>query len=199
MQTRRGFTVVELVVVMVIMAILLALVMAGISPYQASLRDKERTADVEAIARGLEQRYAQGNPKVKSTSSGGTINYTAAGGYPSVLELLHIGGENQGANGFVPEQISGGYYDDALPGTTAATRRSPGVNSGMSLSLYCFFCSAGPEDAAYLETKVTTSTYVYEPLTASGTQCDSGKCVRFNLYYRTEVDKSLHTIRSKHQ
>lgn len=56
MYTRRGFTVVELVVVMVIMAILLAIGGLAIGSSRANARDAERTSDIEILARGLETR-----------------------------------------------------------------------------------------------------------------------------------------------
>lgn len=197
MSARRGFTIVEVVVVMVIMAILLGFVMAGMSRYQVTIRDKERETDAEQLARGFEQRYMQGNPVI--TSTGGTSNYATAGGYPSIIEFLHIEGGDRSGDGYVPSVVNGGYFTSALPGTSINTLRAPGVTSGASLGLYCFLCGNPPENAAQLASVVTIDTYIYEPLTATGQQCNTGKCTRFNLYYRTEVDNTLHTIRSKHQ
>ncbi len=197
MRMRRGFTIVELVVVMVIMAVLLTLTMAGISSSRVAARDRERQADVEAIARGLEQRYVQGNPRVVSTPG----NYTRAGGYPSVLEFLHMNGGDLTSNSFVPGQVSGGYLLDALPGTQKDNFTAPGGISGKALDIYCFYCGSGgtPENSTYIATKVTITNFVYEPLTASGAQCNAEPCTRFNLYWRKEADGSLQTIRSKHQ
>lgn len=196
MRKVSGFTIVELVVVMVIMAVLLTLAMVNISNSQVSVRDKKRTAAAEAIARGLEARYNQGNPKVTSTPG----NYTAAGGYPGTYEFQHMLGTDMTANGFVPAVITGGYIDDALPGISLDIRTAPGKPSGQALQLYCTpSCGATSENATYLSTKVTIDTYIYEPLTSGGAQCDNVKCTRFNLYYRTESDGVLQKIMSKHQ
>ena len=54
MNARRGFTIVEIVIVMVIMAILIGLAVLNISSTQANARDNKRKTDVENIARGLE-------------------------------------------------------------------------------------------------------------------------------------------------
>ena len=56
MRARNGFTIVELVIVMTIMAILLALALVNISGSQVHGRDAKRKADAEAIAHGIEIR-----------------------------------------------------------------------------------------------------------------------------------------------
>ncbi|HPQ82174.1 MAG TPA: prepilin-type N-terminal cleavage/methylation domain-containing protein [Candidatus Saccharimonas sp.] len=194
MRQMRGFTVVELVVVMVIMAILLTLGMVGISDYQVAARNKERQADAEAIARGLERRYTQGNKVI--TSAG---NY-GPGGYPNMFEFIHMSAFwDLSGNGVVPGFVSGGYLVDNLPGTTKSSFSTPGNDPNNSLIYYCFFCGVGPENATYLATYVTKDKYVYEPLTATGGQCNSEVCTRFNLYYRKEGETTYQTIRSIHQ
>jgi len=197
MRTVRGFTIVELVVVMVIMAVLLTLAMVNISNSQVSVRDKKRAAAAEAIARGLEARYNQGNPRISSTPG----NYTTAGGYPGVFEFQHMLGIDMGANNFVPAVITGGYIDDVLPGVSLDIRTAPGKPAGQALRLYCTppSCSAAPENATHLAAQLTIDTYLYEPLTSNSTQCNNEKCTRFNLYYRTESNAQLQKIMSKHQ
>ena len=193
---KRGFTIVELVVVMTIMAILISLGTYGAHRAQINARDVERRSDVEALARGLEERYKLGNPRVVSVPG----NYTGPGGYPSVLEFLHIAGLDLTANGFNPAQVPGGYYTEVLPGTTAANFKAPGQT--LNYDVYCFFCSAPgttPENTAWLDTKVTVDRYIYEPLTKNRAQCNGEPCASFNLYYRTEADGVLHKISSKHQ
>lgn len=66
MRTWRGFTVVELVVVMTIMAILLVVGIVSLAHIQSNGRDAERTSDAENIARGLERYY---NGVVSSSES----------------------------------------------------------------------------------------------------------------------------------
>ena len=54
MNRRLGFTVVELTVVIVVMAILLTLGTLGLRTLQADSRDKERDADVNTISMKIE-------------------------------------------------------------------------------------------------------------------------------------------------
>jgi prepilin-type N-terminal cleavage/methylation domain-containing protein len=193
MRRQRGFTIVELVVVLTIMAILLVLVTVGLNASQVNARDAKRKADIEAISRGLEVRYKQGNQKITSAPG---VNYSA-GGYPGVLEYLHLLGWDLTNNNFVPAQVVGGYLTEALPGTSPSNFMSPGKNYG--IDIYCFFCGVGPEDSARINSIVTTDKYIYEPLTATGGQCNGEQCERYNLYYRTEADNVVHTVRSDHQ
>lgn len=57
---RRGFTIVELIIVIVIMGILLTLALVNLRSTQVSTRDKERTTDIGSIALSLEQFYQSG-------------------------------------------------------------------------------------------------------------------------------------------
>lgn len=205
-QLRRGFTIVELVVVMVIMAVLLTLGVVAMGSVQRDARDRERQADVEQIARGLEQRYVRGNPAIIRTGvngSGTDVNTAVAGGYPSVLEFFHIAGFDLTTNNYNPVQVQGGYREKDLPGTTKDSFTAPGQAVYAAINIYCFYCNSGsgvpPENATYLATLVTKDVYIYEPLNASGQQCNDEVCARFNLYYRKEADSTFTVIRSKHQ
>jgi prepilin-type N-terminal cleavage/methylation domain-containing protein len=69
---RRGFTIVELIIVITIMGILLVLGVVNLRGSQISARDSERKADIEAIAFNLESFYTTG-----------TNSSTTLGRYPS--------------------------------------------------------------------------------------------------------------------
>lgn len=73
----RGYTIVELIIVITIMGILLSLGTVSMLNSQASGRDSERKADIDAIALHLENLYLSGNAD-KSFNSGR---------YPSTAEL----------------------------------------------------------------------------------------------------------------
>ncbi len=200
MPKRAGFTLVEIIIVMVIMAILLALTVVGLAGSQVNARDEERKTDMEILARALETRYKSGNPIVSSPTLG-------AGSYPATVEMLHILGNASGGV-LTPNVITGGYVADGLPGATSASLTSPGSPS-VDLKLIngaCIASGAGENMTTITSTNSgcigPTGNYgiYYESLNASGNICNgTDTCVRFNLYCRMEKDNSLMTIRSKHQ
>lgn len=53
----RGFTIVELVLVIGILGILIAIAVSSVSGYQSQARDRERKADVFVITQNLERYY----------------------------------------------------------------------------------------------------------------------------------------------
>ena len=53
----RGFTIVELSVVIIALAILAALTVSSTVSYQSQSRDNERAADIDVISRALERSY----------------------------------------------------------------------------------------------------------------------------------------------
>ncbi len=193
MQRRRGFTIVELLVVIVIIVILLGLSVLSISKSQANARDAERNADMASIARGLESRYKEGNSYVTAPS------YVTAGSYPGVYEMQHILGANIAT--FTPSQVAGGYVSDVLTGTVKNNFSPPDVTSGpfAGFNYSCTSSCGAALSSSAMGSLVTTSTYYYQPIDASGNVCLQGGCVRFQLFWRTEVDNQLQSIESKHQ
>lgn len=196
---RRGFTIVELVVVMTIMAILLVLTVVGISATRVNARDTKRKNDVESLARGLEIRYNDGNPKVSGPA------YVTKGTYPGVYEIQHMFGQDMSSQGFIPGQIPGGYLPDGIPGTGLKNYSPDG--SLASFTIACptaaAACANEGNPATVTNTSdpeyVTINEYVYEPIGTDGKICQQGGCVRFNLYYRTEKDNTVQVVKSKHQ
>ena len=60
--TRRGFTIVELIIVITIIGILLTLAVVGLNGTQAKARDDERKTDVATIGTYLENYFTAGAP-----------------------------------------------------------------------------------------------------------------------------------------
>ena len=181
---RRGFTIVEIAIILALIGILLALAMAQLSNTQVQARDDTIKKDAEAIARGLENYYRTGN----ATYS------IAIGKYPSTDEFRHASGENVTDVG---AQLSGGYLDTWLTGVRLpSTSKLQLINTGGS-----------PENATNISNSTPVGVITYEPLiynAASGGSyafctTKAQTCDRFNLYYRTEADDVMHTIRSEHQ
>jgi prepilin-type N-terminal cleavage/methylation domain-containing protein len=59
MKRSRGFTIVELLVVIAVIGILTTISVVGYNRYQANSRDTQRAAKVTAIAEALEKYYDQ--------------------------------------------------------------------------------------------------------------------------------------------
>lgn len=88
----QGFTIVELLIVIVVIGILAALVLNSFTGVQARARDTERRTDINAIATQLE------------------VYYNDNGGYPTAAQL-----EDDAASGWVETNLKGfdktGLYD----------------------------------------------------------------------------------------
>ena len=196
----KGFTIVELVVVMTIMAILLTLGVASFNSSQTKARDAEREGDVGTIAKGLEARYLKGNPLVSAT-------YITQGAYPSVNEILQA--ENKAVTGLsTPSSVT---LTQILPGTAINNFYPPDVSQTTDVSttfkVICTSASAAPcngnaaaENSATVTAALNGSTgvYIYEPIDASNNICFSAECVRYNLYYLPETG-TMQTVASAHQ
>jgi len=78
----RGFTIIEIIIVITVMGILLTLGIVNLSSSQANARDAERKGDLEGIAMYLETFYTSGSD-----------NSLSRGRYPSIAEM--IGYNNQ--------------------------------------------------------------------------------------------------------
>ena len=190
MENQRGFTVVELVVVMTIMAILLVLTVVSLNNSRVDARDAKRKADVETIARGLEIRYREGNPKISAPS------FVTKGSYPGVNETMHMQGYDRGAQGFVPAQITNGYLEEGLPGTQKSNYSPKGDVGGFGVACLGAVCAEGTDSSI---TSLSVNQYVYEPIDVNGIVCSNGDCVRFNLYYKSEKTGTVTVVKSKNQ
>jgi prepilin-type N-terminal cleavage/methylation domain-containing protein len=188
MKRHAGFTLIELLITLTVMVVLVVLAVVSLRSTQANARDEERKTDVENIARGLEQRYINGNRMITAPA------YVQRGSYPGVNEMLHGMGQSQA--GFDPAQIVGGYLTELMPDTSPANFIPPG-NGTFVLS--CTSACQPAETQSVIDAATTISTYVYEPIDKSGNVCGLGDCVRFNLYYRTEKDNIVHKVTSKNQ
>ncbi len=202
---QRGFTVIELIVVIVIIGILASLTTVQIVRSAAVARDKERLDDVTTIANHLENIYKTGQPDGKLIPSGDSSVTTAVPmGYPSIA-LLSSPSDPQS------QAIMSGLDERAFfsPSKKAASLVAATNANGASSN------SAG---GVTLGASPANDVYVYQPLTllttSSGTQdqlCGSAGtaptqaviaprfvdvCGKFNIYYYSEIDNTVKTKRS---
>lgn len=79
MRRQRGFTIVELLIVIVVIAILASLTVVAFSSTQSSARDSKRKADIAAITRALELYYTEkGHYPNATTYTPGSTTINAA-------------------------------------------------------------------------------------------------------------------------
>lgn len=173
---RRGFTIVELVITITVMAILLTLAVVNVTSTQANARDSERKADAESIALNLENFYANQNPNIPNSG----------GSYPGLDGLSAL--------------------KTYLPDLDIKVTQTPGSNdenSGSTNLVAATNTATGTSIAPLPST--ANDVYVYQPLTASGGLCtttsstSAGACRKFNIYYFQETSNTVEMITSKHQ
>lgn len=75
----QGFSLIELLVVISIMALLMALAAVSFSSAQRKGRDAKRRADMQAIQKGFEQYFADNNTYAACNTMGGSVTYFPAG------------------------------------------------------------------------------------------------------------------------
>jgi len=159
LRRQRGFTIVELLIVIVVIGILAAIVITSFSGVQAKARDTERQTDVKSLASQLEAFY---NSTGTGTSNGNgkyPASGTTAGAYlySSVLTSANIKGLDAGAL--------------SAPGQTTTITTAP---------------ASSAIDTA--PTGLTKDQYMYLGATSAGALCtDSANgCDRFQIWYKNE-------------
>lgn len=178
--TRRGFTIVELIITITIMGILLTLAVVNVNVTQMKARDEQRKGDIDSIAANLEAFY-----------SAGTDNTTSFARYPS-LGLF---------NSY--DSLRSNLRDIDL-----ASLRAPGVaDSGPTSIPSSFVASNNTGTSPSIQTtggvspQPTISQYVYQPIKTDGSLCQAGDidCRKYNLFYRQESDNTVYRVTSKNQ
>ena len=202
----RGFTLIEVLITLVIMVILLALGVAAMSSIEAHARDSEREQDIETIARGLELRYKLGSTYTELNGSPPTEGATVTnkpGAYPGNNEMWQLLWYRT-----IP-------VSDDLPGVSDSALKTP---TGGDFNALCFFypynggCDSSEsgcnpsttadcwkaEKPIALQAAFTDGNggwkdrYIYEFIGRDGRYCSGDACVRFNLYWISETDKTVY-------
>ena len=167
---RRGFTVVELVIIITIMGILLVLAVVNVRGTQVNARDNERKGDIEAIAMSLENFYRSGWDE--DTAGYGrypSYNFMSGGDTDRTLSIL---GDISSQNLIAPGAAS---VNDSFIASTTNTQTTAA-------------------------NQPTLSQYIYQSIDSNNVRCTSGNmCRKFNLYYRLEADNTVYMVTSKNQ
>lgn len=176
--SRRGFTIVELIITITIMGILLTLAVVNLNSTQVNSRDVERKTDVETIAIALEGYYNSND-----TSHSGAADL-AGDSYPATINI------SDDTN-----------LKTALPGIDPRAIRAPGVETTDPKSLVV--AENNVQTTTGVLPQPTISTYVYQPIKKDNSLCTQivtyGDCRKFNLYYKLEADGVVYKVTSKHQ
>lgn len=180
---RRGFTIVELLIVITVMGILLTLAVVNLRDSQINGRDAERKADIESIATHLESFY-----------NSGTNNSSVIGRYPSTAlissdasHLIEVLRDADIKSFIAPntEDNDNDHNEHAVATFIAAD----------CLGATCTQTTAG------VNPQPTINTYVYQPLQSDGSLCttESQECRSYNLFYMLELDQSIVMVKSKNR
>lgn len=168
---QRGFTIVEIVIVITILGILVTLALVNLHSTQVNGRDTERKNDIEALTTNLEAFYRSG-----------TDSSTSVGRYPSTT--ISAGNET------TLRSILRDLDLKAVTSPTATTVAETFVSATNTT-----------QTAAGVTPQPTISQYVYQPLQSDGSLCtsESQECRKFNVYYRLEGDDTVYMVTSKNQ
>ncbi len=167
---RRGFTIVELLIVIALMGILLTLSVVNLRSTQINSRDTERKTDIDTIASQLEIFYRVG-----------TDNSLVLGRYPSTAELdnstdIQANLRDADLKSFTPPgaaSVNTGFID-----ATNSTQTTTGVLPQPTTSTYVY------QPLQQNETLCNSSAQM---------------CTKFNLYYKLETDGLVYMKTSKNQ
>jgi prepilin-type N-terminal cleavage/methylation domain-containing protein len=172
---RRGFTIVELIIVIAIMGILLVLAVVNLRSTQANGRDSERASDTAAIALQLNAYYESGNSDLS----------IVAGSYPSTAVSSDTNANIENILRDIDIKLL------LAPGVTTTTTKSfvSATNNTQTIG------GVAPQPAA------ANDVYVYQPLQSDGSLCTltSQICRKFNMYYWKETTSAVVMITSKNQ
>lgn len=166
-----GFTIVELIITMAIMAILLTLGVANLRSSEITGRDEKRATDINNTALYLEGIY----------NSGTSANPEYRGAYPPTSAVS------------TAADIAA-WFDNF----DFKSLRAPGVSSP---AFSIIPATNSVQTIAGVQPLPTTATYVYQPIDSTGALCTSiGNCRKFNLYYLPEKSGStVQMVTSKNQ
>jgi prepilin-type N-terminal cleavage/methylation domain-containing protein len=191
---QTGFTLVELIVVIVVIGILMTFIGVQLTHNQLVARDQERANDVTIITNTLERVYQTGQLDGTMIPTGdGLLTNSTPMGYPSTA-LTGSPNDTQS------QAIIGAIDPNALksPLKKAMSFVEASSNAGISGN------SVGGKT---INGNATNDIYVYQPLTNAGTLCTNANslntnqiviaprlidaCVKYTIYYFSEASAAI--------
>lgn len=169
MRYQRGFTLVELLIVIVIMSILLILSVVNLRSGQVSARDQERKVDVENIARGLEGFYVNGANNAR---------------YPS--------------NYLSDPARTDAFVTDALRGIDINSLKAPNEAAGSRSFTSATNTNETPTGVTPAVTTSDYVYQPFQP-DGSLCTLVTQECRRYNIFYKLEADGIIYKVSSKNQ
>jgi len=103
--TSRGFTLIELMIVMIVIAMLATLALVGLGTMQKKARDTQRIATMAGVRTGLECAYGTGAYPLTAAWSWATVKTVLGASCFGTDTIADPGGANIPANGTV---VAGG-------------------------------------------------------------------------------------------
>lgn len=169
MRHQRGFTLVELVIVIAIMGILLVLAVVNLRSSQASARDYDRKTDIDNIMRGLEGFYINGANNAR---------------YPS--------------NYISNPTTSDDFVQGALRDIDIKSLQAPGAAAGTRSLISATNTDETTSGIRPLPSTTEYVYQPFQP-DGSLCTLVSQECRRYNIFYRLEVDGVIYKMSSKNQ
>lgn len=167
---RGGFSIVEIVITVTVLAILLTLGVVSMNAAQVNARDAERKADMESLAMIFEE-YRK-NPATGQDGYRDFSGYT----YPDAVTI-----------------DTTNYFNNVFADIDPSIVRAPGVGRHSPMSLKSHYSAPQPSLTEYsYESLNENDEPCYDFII-------NGACTKFNLYYRLEKDNSIQKIMSKNQ
>lgn len=184
-RTASGFTIIELLVVIIVIGILASIVLIGYSRVSAQGRDARRTADLEAISDAITAYRLRLGDQVTSTScpssgdgtGNGWFNYVGTGYTKSILSCL----TDQG-------YLSDKYVDPTGCATTTGAA-APGLTCTASGYAYRkSTCVEGSDTVTYLMARLETRGNVADLQGANAHCTSSSDASSYGMNYMIKVD-----------
>ncbi len=219
----KGFSIVEMILVIAILGILAALGTVQSLRSQTIARDKERADDVKGISLTLQDTYDNGHVEGNIVASGdGSVTNAVAMGYPST-RLLNSSYASDAQTTSIIQNIRLDARKSPYLASTATAPNYSLVPATTNADL-----NNGAKTAGGITLGTSNDVYVYQPLDSTGALCvyatglvatglgtsaTTGKagsasqaviaprladnCVKFNIYYLSEGGDEIIKVKSQ--